>query len=163
MFCPWNCSYFAALWHMFTFSIRISWQTPQLIPVVSVSSWIVQWWSLWVGNFFNIFFVLLVLGQLECLLSSTDTWPALAIQKLLSGMQNGLQKSPEAFQRFQQWIYLASHKTWCRHVTWFGHPSQAERNIKLKKHLWKNSVFTAWCQMACGSVTSASPLLSPRH
>jgi hypothetical protein len=68
-----------AIWRMFKFSVKISWQTPYLIPVASASSWIVQRWSLWMNSqIFSIFFIiLLVLGHPEHSSSSADTRPAL--------------------------------------------------------------------------------------
>jgi hypothetical protein len=36
-------------------------------------------------------------------------------------------------------IYWASHKTWCRHIAWFCHPSQTKWNTKSKRHLCKSS------------------------
>jgi hypothetical protein len=45
---------------MFKFSVKISWQTPQLIPTVSASSWIVRGQYLWMSSLISV--ILLVLG-----------------------------------------------------------------------------------------------------
>jgi hypothetical protein len=60
---------------MFKFSVKISWQTPELIPMVSASSWIVQRQSSWMSSqiFSTFSVVLLVLGHPERSSSSTDT------------------------------------------------------------------------------------------
>jgi hypothetical protein len=52
---------------MFKFSAKISWQTPKLIPTVSVSKWIVWQWSLWMSSqiFSTFSVILLVLGRPE--------------------------------------------------------------------------------------------------
>jgi hypothetical protein len=63
---------------MFRFFVKI-WQTPNLIPTVFVSSWIVWQRSLWMSyQILSTFSVsLLVLGSPERSSSSTDTQPAL--------------------------------------------------------------------------------------
>jgi hypothetical protein len=70
------------MWRMFKFSFKISWQTPQLIPTVSASSWIIrQWSSLMISRIFSTFsIVLLVLGHPERLSSSTNTQVSLKRQ-----------------------------------------------------------------------------------
>jgi hypothetical protein len=64
---------------MFKFSVKIAWQTPQLIPVVSARSWIVRrrfsWLSSQIFSTFTV--VLLEPGCPEHSSSSTDTPPAL--------------------------------------------------------------------------------------
>jgi hypothetical protein len=52
---------------MLKFSVKISWQTPKLIPAVSASSWIVQQQSSWMSSqiFSTFSVILLVLGRPE--------------------------------------------------------------------------------------------------
>jgi ABC-type siderophore export system fused ATPase/permease subunit len=69
----------AEMQHMFKFSVKISWQTLQLIPAVSVGLWIVRQQSSWMSSqiFSTFSVVLLVLGHPEHSSSSTDTLPVL--------------------------------------------------------------------------------------
>jgi hypothetical protein len=82
---------------MFKFSVNISWQTPQLIPTVSASSWIVRRQSTFINSQIASTFsvVLLVLGHPERLSPLSDALPGLkreCHQSLLSSLNNVLQK-----------------------------------------------------------------------
>jgi hypothetical protein len=62
-----HCRDEGAMLRMFKFSIKISWQTPQLIPPVSASSCIVRRRSSWISsrNFSTFSVALFVLGLPE--------------------------------------------------------------------------------------------------
>jgi hypothetical protein len=89
---------------MFKFSVNIS---PYLIPMVSMSSWIVFGQSLLSSQIFSTF-----LSFCRCLvilnidLQLTLDWPCNmnAIQKPLSGLKNVLQKPHEAIRVFGNWF-----------------------------------------------------------
>jgi hypothetical protein len=66
-------------------------------------------------------------------------WKVNAIQKLLFGLKNALQKPHEASEGFQHWIYRVSLKTWYRHITWLCHPSQTKWKHDVKKDSCKNN------------------------
>jgi hypothetical protein len=100
-------------------------------------------------------------------LQQTLDWPRNinAIQKPLSGLKNVLQKPHNAFQGFRYRIYRASHKTWCRHVARFCHPSQTKRYTKQNstrvKTMRVHSTMSRGrlMQESCRSVTLGSPLI----
>jgi hypothetical protein len=98
-------------------------------------------------------------------------WNVNAIAKPLSDLKNVLQKPHEEFQGFRKRSYLASRKTWRRHVARFCHPSQTKRNTKSKKYSCKNNACSqggvTWQTYAAGlrkcDLTLPSHLLSPRQ
>jgi hypothetical protein len=93
-----------AMWWMFKFSVKISWQTPWLIWTVSASSWIVRWVFVQeFSNFFNTFchFV----GTWSPWALIIFNWHSAdlkrdAIEIPLSSLKNALQRPHEAFQGF---------------------------------------------------------------
>jgi hypothetical protein len=67
---------------MSEFSVKISWQTPQLIRMMSASSWIIQQQPSWMSSsiFSTLFVVLFMLHRPEHSSSSADTQMAMKLE-----------------------------------------------------------------------------------
>jgi hypothetical protein len=112
--------------------------------------------------------VLLVLGRPERLSSSTDTRLLLKHEchsKTNVWLKECFPKASQSISRVLVTDLLSSTQNLIRHIAQFCHPSQTERNTKLKKHSCKNKACSQhdvkWQTDAIGlwSVTLASSLI----